>query len=240
MQEGGNFLLRNPKGDEAAGPQPITMDLPSGQEQWSVRLSDGLQQFLSLEYDCYLDAESLRAVFMSPVTFFKKVQEFFGVTGTLGGDQDRDFLTGLFDVGVFDVPPRFPKRVEELDPVVAVSVGQWLEKVSEEAMASLQRGQACLVVCQTNGEANTVYEACKKTGKGRVFLCAEEAHQQVRLLLPGDIMVATNKCARGENIKVDSPTKGPELQGALHVICAYWPGTLPLQRQTMRKPHRSG
>ena len=29
----------------------------------------------------------------------RQVQEFFGVTGTLGGDQDRDFLTGLFDVG---------------------------------------------------------------------------------------------------------------------------------------------
>ena len=55
------------------------MDLPSGQEQWSVRLSDGLQQFLSLEYDCYLDAESLRAVFMSPVTFFKKAERVVGL-----------------------------------------------------------------------------------------------------------------------------------------------------------------
>ena len=50
------------------------MDLPSGQEQWMVRLSDGLQQFLSLQYDCCVDAESLRSVFISPITFFKKAE----------------------------------------------------------------------------------------------------------------------------------------------------------------------
>lgn len=208
MQEGTNFILRCPKGDESSGPQPISMDLPSGKEQWTVRLSDGLQQFLSLQYDCYVDAESLRSVFVSPVTFFKKVQEFFGVTGTLGGDHDRDFLRGLFDVGLFDVPPRLPKRVEELDPVVAVSTCQWLDEVSAAAMASLQRGQASLVVCQTAREAESVYEACKKSSTGTVHLCAEEAHKQVTQLSPGDILVATNNCARGVNIKVDSQKSG--------------------------------
>ena len=43
-----------------------------------------------------------------------EVQELFGVTGTLGGDHDRDFLRGLFDVG--SMLTEFAVFFEELVP----------------------------------------------------------------------------------------------------------------------------
>ncbi|CAF4586954.1 unnamed protein product, partial [Rotaria magnacalcarata] len=69
------------------------MDKDTGVEQLNTRWSNGLHQFLQLKHCGKLSDESLKAVFISNMNFFKLYDNLNGMTGTIGGQEERELLS---------------------------------------------------------------------------------------------------------------------------------------------------
>ena len=127
LQKDSDFLIRS-VADEVSGQRPVAVDVDSGIEQYSLRWSDGVHQFLGLMYDSVMDSETLRAVYLATGTFLSRVKDVFGVTGTLGGDDERDFLKEEHKMRLLDIPTRKPQRYLQLPPLVKCDAGSWTQE----------------------------------------------------------------------------------------------------------------
>lgn len=83
-----------------ANAKVVIMDLDTGTDLKESQWSDSLHQFLQLKHGCKLTSLSLKAVFVSNITFFKMYQDIFGLTGTLGTESDREFLVQTYEVNI--------------------------------------------------------------------------------------------------------------------------------------------
>ena len=67
--------------------------------------SDGLHQFLQLKHTLKMSPISLKAIFMSNMTYFNQYPgKLFGMTGTLGSEAECQLLNEIFQVLLFSKP----------------------------------------------------------------------------------------------------------------------------------------
>ncbi|CAF4220180.1 unnamed protein product [Rotaria sp. Silwood2] len=86
----------------------LIMDKDTGVEQLNTRWSNRLHQFLQLKHCGKLNDEGLKAIFMSNMNFFKLYKNLNGITGTIGGQEERKLLSLEYEVDCFELP-RFRK-----------------------------------------------------------------------------------------------------------------------------------
>ena len=112
----------------------VVMDLYSGVEQMTTRWSNGLHQFIQIKHNNKLAPESLKAIFMANLQYFKEYgNNITGMTGTIGGRPERQMLASTYGCDFFRMP-RFKEENFYEDPsVIAGNRARWLELVSEEA-----------------------------------------------------------------------------------------------------------
>ena len=102
------------------------MDRDTGVEQKQTQWSNGLQQFLQLKHLAKLTPVSLKAVYDSNMRFLKQYRWMFGMTGTLGGQQEKSFLKSIYKTDFFNIP-RFRQRAYEELPALVVD-GQSMQR----------------------------------------------------------------------------------------------------------------
>ena len=107
----------------------------SGMLEKSKRGGDGLQQFLEMKQQLALSPLSNVTNYMSNRSFFKRYlrgKGIFGVSGTLGGDADKCFLTRHYKTAGYDIPAHQRKKVTEL-PAVQVRGGtdKWIQMLCD-------------------------------------------------------------------------------------------------------------
>ncbi|CAF4251043.1 unnamed protein product, partial [Rotaria magnacalcarata] len=109
----------------------LIMDKDTGVEQLNTRWSNGLHQFLQLKHCGKLSDKSLKAVFISNMNFFKLYDNLNGMTGTIGGQEERELLSLEYGVDCFELP-RFRKyrfRYEKTKECVCKDEDEWCEQI---------------------------------------------------------------------------------------------------------------
>ncbi len=213
--------------------------------------SDGIHQFLQLESQGYLTAESLLGSFMSPLTYIHRYGgNVFGVSGTLGDKQTRSFMAetygksmpeGVNPVDFIDVPTYQPsRRIDYPDQLVATST-QWELTTVSATLEETNRGRAVLVLCETVEDLKQLKGALSRhLSKDRIMSYARNDVEED--VLPeqmgvGDILLATNLAGRGTDLSVSDAV---EAKGGLHVCMTFLPKTARVQQQNQGRTARQG
>lgn len=77
----------------------------TGVSHLNMHWSDGVHQFLELKHNLRMTPERMCDSFFSNVTLFKRYQpHLYGVTGTLGGKDARNFIRSVYRLDTFNVP----------------------------------------------------------------------------------------------------------------------------------------
>ena len=112
----------------------LIMDKDTGVEQMTSHWSHGLHQFLQLKHSGKLTPESLKAVFMSNLHFFKMYHLKVGLTGTIGGVDERNLLQSEYNIDFFEAP-HFKQNQFVYDcqaERVCSNVNQWYNEIIRE------------------------------------------------------------------------------------------------------------
>jgi chromosome segregation ATPase len=116
--------------------QVVIMDLDTGVEQLTTQWSNGLHQFIQLKHSQKLSEESLKAVFMANVIFFKSYNgNVVGMTGTLGQEIERDLMAQLYKIDYFRLPRNKTERYVQEEPVIVATREEWKQAIIDDLRA---------------------------------------------------------------------------------------------------------
>ena len=247
----------------------VIMDNYTGAEQYSSQWSNGLHQFLQLKHSCRLSPESLKAVFISNVTFFKRYQSnLMGLSGTLGSQCERNFLKNLYGVEFCVIPTFKEPRFMELNPNIFKEQDGWLKKIASVCRIVSQT-QVMLVICENIEQVKQIEEVLKKPEQSRMSPTAAEAND-LEQVQKSPKSLAVCEMARSVHVytrsyepviggdhELNEPCvilstnlagRGTDIKigeslnekGGLHVILAYLPPNVRIEEQAFGRAARKG
>lgn len=231
---------------DGTGRQVIVMDKETGVEQVQMHWSDGLHQFLQLKHTLRLSAASLKAVFMSNISYFNEYPgKLYGLTGTLGSTEECNLLGNIFNVDFFKMPRFKPRYCTEDDPVILGTEEEWLNDIDKVTQAQvLEKKRAVLIVCESIETAERIARRLKRDGQLKQvtmytssFDKEFQKRQQTTMLVPGDVIVATNLAGRGTDFRIDDQLNK---NGGMHVIISYLPPNARVESQAEGRTARAG
>ena len=231
---------------DGRGQQLVIMDKETGVEQVQMHWSHGLHQFLQLKHSLKLSPVSLKAVFMSNISYFNEFKgRLFGLTGTLGSQAECRLLADVFGV-TFLKMPRFKRRFcSELDALLATDQNQWLDNVNQATVLQLDGKRSVLIVCENIAAVQDVVKKLQSSAPSCKTIRAYtssfdkefQKEQLTRKLEPGEVIVATNLAGRGTDLKI---SKELEENGGLHVIISFVPPNARVEAQAQGRTARAG
>lgn len=120
-------------------PRIIIMDNETGVEQESSEWGSGLHQFLQLKHHLRLSTESLKAVYMSNISFFTpRYVNIMGVTGTLGSTAEHSLFSKIYtETELVVLPTNKPSRLHIDPPQCCSSPEKWEAAVDADIQEKL-------------------------------------------------------------------------------------------------------
>ncbi|XP_066925702.1 uncharacterized protein [Clytia hemisphaerica] len=218
----------------------IIIDKDTGMEQYNSQWSQGLHQFLQLKHCCRISFESLKAVFMSNVSFFRKYNDkIFGLTGTLGSEVDRDLLKEIYSVEYATIPSFKPSKFKEYPSMAFTNEDQWLDSIERSMLEKKLQQRPVLIICDSVKYADKISKhLLKKTPELEVYKHSYENFKSNETEITAcKIMVATNLAGRGTDLKIGQNMSN---KGGLHVIISYMPKNLRVEQQAFGRAARKG
>ncbi|XP_035286411.1 uncharacterized protein LOC118234145 isoform X1 [Anguilla anguilla] len=214
----------------------------SGVLEKNKRWGDGLQQFLEMKHQLAMSSLSIVTNYMSNMQFFKRYLNgsgIFGVSGTLGGDPDKDFLKRHYKTDSYVIPAhRYNKVVELPTQQISGDYSDWVKAVRETTWAAADRGQVVLVVCE---DVKTAVELQKEVESEcrsiTMYTISERDYIEETTFKKGSIIIATNLGGRGTDIKVDNEVNQC---GGLFVLLTHFPSNRRVEKQVFGRTARKG
>ncbi|XP_075145075.1 uncharacterized protein LOC142220069 [Haematobia irritans] len=243
MEAGTDYVVDVDRSGTRADRSPnITIiDKDTGTDLNNSQWDGALHQFLQLKHGCKLSLQSLKAVFVSNVSYFKLYRSLYGLTGTLGSQKERNLLQDLHKVDFFMLPTSKSKQFTEYPPIVCATKQEWIEKVKKSVLGLIDT-RSVLIVCETVKDVKTLYRAFggKADNKVHTYTRNYEVFQMGKgknKLEKGHVIIATNLAGRGTDIKLK-----PELEaaGGLHVCLTYLPSNIRIEQQAFGRAARKG
>ncbi|KAF6739997.1 Protein translocase subunit SecA [Oryzias melastigma] len=217
----------------------------SGVLEKNKRWGDGLQQFLEMKHQLAISQLSNVTNFMSNVHFFKrylKEKGIYGVSGTLGGTAEKEFLNRQYKTESHIIPAHRHKKLLEL-PAVQVSGGNtmWVLAIYESAWRAAGRGQVVLIICEDVKTANELQTEMHDKGikpeQITMYTISEKHNIEKKNFSPGNIIIATNLGGRGTDIHVQQEVNEC---GGLFVLLTYFPASQRVEKQIFGRTARKG
>lgn len=219
----------------------------SGVLEKNKKWGNGLQQFLEFKHQLAISPISNVTNYMSNFHFFKRYisgRGIFGVSGTLGGKADQDFLARHYKATSYIVPAHRHKRVVEL-PVIQVKGGnhQWIQTICETSWKVAERGQVVLVICEDVKTADELHKKIQveenriKAEQITLYTISEKHNIEREKFCAGRIIIATNLGGRGTDIKVDESVNKC---GGLFVLLTHFPHNRRVEKQIFGRTSRKG
>ena len=231
----------------------------TGVIETNKKWGDGLQQFLEMKHGLPLSPLSLITNFLSNVDFFDRYRNrtvggynnILGVSGTLGSDADRKFMSDKFSVEFAVIPTSKRKKLFELDGVILeryykrtyLSKWKWFDVVSEKVQSILVHQRAVLIICEDIATAENLqtWISKKKNIEATLYLNTRDAGSQgghiKDVIKPGDVVITTNLGARGTDFLVDDIVN--EKKG-LFVLVTFIPLNDRVEKQAFGRTCRRG
>ncbi|RXN30015.1 hypothetical protein ROHU_018069 [Labeo rohita] len=218
----------------------------SGVLEKNKKWGNGLQQFLEFKHQLAISPISNVTNYMSNFHYFKRYVSgsgIFGVSGTLGGKADQDFLARHYKATSYIVPAHRQKRVVEL-PVIQVKDGnhKWIQTICETSWKVAERGQVVLVICEDVKTADELYKKIQDEGRFKaeqitLYTISEKHNIEREKFCAGRIIIATNLGGRGTDIKVDESVNKC---GGLFVLLTHFPHNRRVEKQIFGRTSRKG
>ncbi|CAF1284291.1 unnamed protein product, partial [Didymodactylos carnosus] len=141
-------------------------------DQVNSRWNEGLHQFLQLKHQCKTSLLSLKAVFISNISFFNMYKNIYGLSGTLGSENEREFLKSIYNVDFLTVPVALSSKFQEAQPIHCKDLVEWRIKIVEQAIEiSLKR--SVLIICETIKDVeqmNLTFKSQKNFNLNNIFI----------------------------------------------------------------------
>jgi preprotein translocase subunit SecA len=77
-----------------------------------VQWQNGLHQFLEIKHGLQVNTEGMTSNFISNLGHFDKYPYLYGLTGTMGSSQSKEFLRETYQTNLFMVPPYKARRLQ--------------------------------------------------------------------------------------------------------------------------------
>ena len=220
-------------------PRIIIMDIDTGVEQESSEWGSGLHQFLQLKHNLRLSTESLKAVYMSNISFFKRYKNIIGVTGTLG--EHKLFKQLYENTLIVEIPTNKPSRLIIELPVCCSTKEEWEQAVYSDVQEKLRNNRAVLLICEDIKGARDLHHFLNFEGENLnpvlYFSSHQEKLEERARFKPRQLIIATNLAGRGTDIKLNDEVRR---NGGLHVCLSYLPPNVRVELQAYGRAARCG
>lgn len=222
--------------------------LNTGTSMHNTVLSQGLHQFLQLQNNLALSYESLTSSYISNLGYITNYENnMLGLTGTLGSFSEQNFLSTLYNLDFSIVPTHMNKNLEN-HGIQIISDERFIEDLAYRALyICLHQERATLFICQNIMDAKALYQKinaiAKTISSGHTINIikftdeADEYQATTKLLMPRDIIVATNIAGRGTDF---STSEILEQNGGLYEITEFLPQNQRVQDQASGRTARQG
>uniref|UniRef100_A0A914QUZ4 Chloroplast protein-transporting ATPase n=1 Tax=Panagrolaimus davidi TaxID=227884 RepID=A0A914QUZ4_9BILA len=231
----------------------IIIDPDTGVDLPSTQWAHGLHQFLQLKHGLALTPISTKAIYVSNVTFFKKFSRIYGFTGTLGTEIEKDTLKELYQVKCDVFSSSFNRCFNENAPIVTKDENSQCIEIFKSLQVMMQHKRSVLIIGEsiksiTNMRNNIkdIAQTQLQQDEAKPFLYSkiykrvseklEFADGSIELP-PATIIFATNLAGRGTDIKI---SKCLRENGGLHVILAFLPQSIRIEKQAFGRAARNG
>ena len=236
------FVLDRKDKDDRQQKQVFIIDKQTGIEQYNMKWTSGLSQFLELKYRRALSSESLKAVFISNKLFFKRYgKALYGLTGTLGSSVSQKLLKEVYCIGTVQIPTNRAKHFTQNKSHVAPNRREWCKQISG-AIDEHHNEQPILVICDNIKQLKTIRTHLEDQeleieiiDYARDGDDIEQRFEDQGGAMPGQVILATNKGGRGTDIKINK--KSPN---GLHVILTFLPENSRIEEQAFGRAARAG
>ncbi|CAF4288772.1 unnamed protein product [Rotaria sp. Silwood2] len=214
----------------------------TGVVQSSSNWSDGLHQFLQLKHNLKMTSETFTTNFLSNVGYFKKYgSNLLGFTGTLGSERAKQVLENIYNVDLAFIPSQRRRQYVSFSDIILSNDADWLEEICNSAINESNKERGTLIICETIDHCKIISEELlkRKSRSSAIKLYTMNnmnQEQNIKVIYPGEIIVATNLAGRGTDIKTDEIEK----QGGLHVIVTFMPTNRRVEEQALGRTSRQG
>lgn len=243
--------------DPDLNPKIIIIDKNTGTDQSSSQWHEGLHQFLQIKHGCKLSLMSLKAVFISNVSYLKLYENLYGLSGTLGSNQEKELLNELYEVDLIKIPTSKSKHFCEEKAVISGYSEQWIENIYAETTKKLLQNRSVLIIGETVKDVDYIAKHLIKrateaegnnpnsqiyTNLKAPYIYKREHDEFVfgqgnEYLGCGKLIIATNLAGRGTDIKLERKLVEA---GGLHVIVTFLPGNCRVEEQAYGRAARCG
>lgn len=218
----------------------IVDHLNTGVVHKNMKWADGLHQFLQLKHDVRLTSEELTTNFIGNPTYFLKYRCLYGLTGTVGCEFTRKFLSETFNTDTFTVPPFKPKKHIEFGPICVNSKEDWYENIIKSCRSILDNNQAVMVIAESILETKLLEERFRNFISNIDILLYQTDRDSGILrtpIEPCQVLLTTNIAGRGTNV---FPSEEVNSNGGLHVCLTFLPQNTRVEMQNLGRTSRSG
>lgn len=230
------------------------IDKGTGTDLSTSQWSEGLHQFLQLKHGCRLTPISLKAVFISNVSYLKEYKRLNGFSGTLGSVEESKSLVELYNADMLKIPTWKPKKFNENAPVLSNTQETWVKDIFDEVCDQVIAKRSVLVICQSIAKVEDLHREFQKLYH-RISSPSEEMKEafekvtvytrefdEVDFATEGDlpccrIIISTNLAGRGTDISLSQELAD---YGGLHVIVSFLPENSRIENQAYGRAARCG
>ena len=213
----------------------------TGQVMHGVQWSESLMQMVQIKERLAVSTESLTIAHISNLSFFRRYSTIYGLSGTLGTEDESQTLGQLYQVDSWKIPPHKPKKFRAFAPRVVSTHQDWFRQIVESVAQQTSKNRAVLVVCEYIDDASKLQEELQQRGCRNIIMYTRDDNEETaapeRELKAGDVVVATNIGGRGTDFKVQQIVNNA---GGLHVILTYLPLNSRVEHQAFGRTARSG
>lgn len=238
-------------GDEyvAQGETVVPVDYQcTGVVQNNMRWGDGLQQFLEMKHQAKVSNMTVITNFMSNVRLFRMYgNQVFGVTGTLGSEDEIEILQKLYgDIHTSTMPSFRRRKLFEEEGKILTEEADWLEAICsvirEKVNQTPYRGErAVLVICETINRSEAIKKAVNdfvQAVKIKSYTDNNlDSSEVTKTLNPRDVIIATNLAGRGTDFQVSEKVNEA---GGLFVLQTFLPLNIRVEQQAFGRTGRQG
>lgn len=226
----------------------------TGRIKMGCRWTRGEHEFLEIKHGLIPKRELLTIASMSHARYFSKYSKIYGLTGTLGEEQERRELAEVYNVDTFDVPTHLENKRQDLPTIVCATADAHKRALTDE-IAQLQNAhRPILLLFSTIDETLEFAEHLKATARTVEFAeyrgliplkfqilndIQQEHEDQIvdKAGLPKQITIATNTAGRGTDIHLASESRA---RGGLHVVYTFYPESTRVETQGLGRAARQG
>ena len=221
----------------------------TGVLQYNTVWENGLHQFLQIKEGLKVKPEGISTNFCSKPGYFKNYEHrIYGLTGTLGNETTRRFLTSVYGVDMVHVPSYKQReitsnktshyRCKELNPYLLTTSTDWHKAIMENTLRPARNGQAVLVLCKHVDQVLPLKEElAKQYDADKLFTYTGKSQFEKHQVDSGEIIIATNIAGRGTDL---TTSQAVEDKGGLHVCISFLPDSYRVELQNAGRTARQG